>query len=264
MKVSACTRRPVLVPCSLENLDYQIDPYVGCGHLCHYCYVLNQAETDWTKEVLIHEDILGQLGEELAKIPRQPIYMGYYTDPYQPCEAEYGQTRKVLELLLEKKHSARILTKSDLVLRDMDLLREMDQASVSVSVAFTDNRILQKFEANTIDTGERIRAIGKLRKAGIRTSALICPVIPYLSDVLPLVEMLAPCTDVIWIYRLSIREPGDRNWRNVQRILDDHFPDNRERIETVILSEEHPYWNHLRKELTALKEERQLDLRIHL
>ena len=53
MKVSTCSYRPILVPCGLENHDYQVDPYVGCEHCCYYCYVLNQAETDWTKEICI-------------------------------------------------------------------------------------------------------------------------------------------------------------------------------------------------------------------
>jgi len=125
--------------------------------------------------------------------------MGYYTDPYQQCEDEYGQTRKVLELFLEMGFSVSILTKSDLVVRDMDMLQEMDQASVSVSLAFNDNQVLQQFEANTIDTEARIGALHKLREAGIKTSALICPLIPYITDVTPLIDMLAPHTDVIWI-----------------------------------------------------------------
>jgi DNA repair photolyase len=61
-----------------ENLDYQVDPYAGCRHYCYYCYVLNQAETDWTKEILIYNDITGQLSGELEKISPQKIYMGYY------------------------------------------------------------------------------------------------------------------------------------------------------------------------------------------
>ena len=68
MKVSTCSYRPILAPCGLKNLDYQVDSYVGCEHYCYYCYALNQVETDWTKEVLIHKDITGQLRGELEKI----------------------------------------------------------------------------------------------------------------------------------------------------------------------------------------------------
>jgi len=90
-------------------------------------------------------------------------------------------TRKVLELLKENGFSASILTKSDLVVRDIDILKEMNDAAVSVSVAFNDNRIRQQFEANTIDTELRIEALRKLREAGIKTSALICPAITFIG-----------------------------------------------------------------------------------
>ena len=239
MKVSTCSYRPILVPCGLENFDYQVDPYVGCEHSCHYCYVLNQAETDWAKEICVYSDITGQLSGELEKIPPQKIYMGYYTDPYQPCETEQCQTRKVLKLFLENGFSAGILTKSDLVVRDMDLLKEMDQASVSVSVAFNDNHIRQQFEAKTIDTEDRIAALSKLREAGIKTSALICPVIPFITDVVPLIDTLEPHTDVIWIYGLSINERSDINWQNVQDILNSHFPKLKEQIESAVFSADH-------------------------
>ena len=264
MKVSLCANRPIMVPCNLENFNYQVDPYVGCEHHCHYCYVLNQAETDWAKEILIYADITKQLHTELKAIEPQKIYMGYFTDPYQPCEAEYRQTRKALKLFLEKDFSVSILTKSDLVLRDIDILQKIDDASVSVSVAFNDNHIRQQFESNTIDTESRITALRKLRQAGLKTSALICPVIPYITDVIPLIDMLEPHTDVIWIYGLSIQERSDRNWRNVQDILNCHFHNLREQIEAATFSKDHSYWIRLRQDLRKLQKDRQLNLSIHL
>jgi DNA repair photolyase len=264
MKVSLCSYRPILVSCNLENLDYQVDPYVGCEHYCHYCYVLNQAETDWAKEILIYEDITEQLSAELKTIDPQKIYMGYFTDPYQPCEAGYRQTRKALELLLEKDFSVSILTKSDLVLRDIDILQEIDDASVSISVAFNNNHSRQQFESNTIDTESRITALRKLRQAGIKTSALICPVIPYITEVIPLIDMLELHTDVIWIYGLSIQERSDRNWRNVQDILNSHFHNLKEQIEVATFSKDDSYWIQLRQDLRKLQKNRQINLRIHL
>ena len=145
LKVSVCTNGPILSPCGLKDLDYQVDPYVGCEHYCYYCYVLAQAETDWSKEILIHNDIVDQLSEDIDKVSPQTIYMGYHTDPYQPREVEYRQTRKVLELFLKNGFSASILTKSDLVIRDIDILKEMNDAAVSVSAAFNDNSTRRLF-----------------------------------------------------------------------------------------------------------------------
>lgn len=256
--------RPVLNPCTLKDRNHQVDPYIGCEHYYYYCYALNQAETYWSKEVLIHEDITSQLESELAGIEPQAIYMGWQTDPYQPCEAEYRQTRQVLELLLEKGFSASILTKSDLVLRDTDLLQKMNGAVVSASVAFNDNYVRRLFESNTIDTEARINALRILKTAGLKTSALICPVIPYITDVIPLIDMLAPHTDKIWIYGLSILNRTDQNWQNVESILESYFPDLRKQIETVVFSTNHSYWENIRQKLLQLQKERQLNLSIHV
>jgi hypothetical protein len=212
----------------------------------------------------MHKDMVEQLSEEMVDISPQTIYMGYYSDPYQPCEAEYCQTRKVLELLLKKGFSANILTKSDLVVRDIDLLKRMNNAAVSVSVAFNDNRTRGLFEANTTDTEKRIEALHQLKEAGLKTGALICPVIPYITDTIQLVDMLVPYADVIWIYGLSIDDPADQNWLNVQEILNDRFPDLYGQIEPVILAKDHPFWTQLRDELAMFKKEHPLELNIHV
>ncbi len=264
MKISECSDRPILSPCSLESANYQVDPYVGCAHCCHYCYVLDKAETDWEQEIRIHKNIADRLREALSGIDPQTIYMGYETDPYQPGEAESRQTRMVLELLLEMGFSARLLTKSNLVCRDADLLREMDGAGASVSVAFNDDRVRRLFEGNTMDTEVRIEALRQLHAAGIRTGALVCPVIPYITDPMRLVDALAPHTDTIWIYGLSVSESTSRGWKNVQRILDTHFPDSTSQIQDVILDRDHAYWTELREKLAELQEERQLDFRIRV
>ena len=264
MKVSVCPNRPILSPCGLKDIEYQVDTYVGCEHYCYYCYALPQAETDWSKEILIYKDIVDQLSEELDKIPPQTIYMGYHTDPYQPCESEYLQTRKVLELFLKKGFSASILTKSDLVVRDIDILKEMNDAAVSVSVAFNDNQTRRQFEANTIDTEKRIEALHQLKEAGVRTGALLCPIIPYITNAIQLIDILEPYTDVIWIYGLSINDRSDQNWLNMQKILSREFPDFLEQIEQAIFSKEHIYWAQLRDDLVTLKNDRQLNLNIRL
>ncbi len=264
MKVSVRTNRPILSPCGLKDIEYQVDTYVGCEHYCYYCYALAQAETDWSNEILIHNDIVDQLSEEIEKIPSQTIYMGYHTDPYQPCEAEYQQTRKVLELFLHKGFSASILTKSDLVVRDIDILKEMKDAAVAVSVAFNDNQTRRLFEANTIDTEKRIEALHQLKDAGIRTGTLLCPVIPYITDAIQLIDMLEPYADVIWIYGLSINDRSGQNWLNIQKILNSQSKDLPAQVEPAIFSKEHIYWAQLRDDLVTLKNDRQLNLNIHL
>jgi len=248
----------------LKNFNYQVDTYIGCEHYCNYCYVLPQAETDWSKEIRIHKDIAGQLRDELDTISPQTIYMGYHTDPYQPCEAEYHQTRKVLELLLQKGFSASILTKSDLVIRDIDIFKKMKDAAISVSVAFRDNKTRGLFEVNTMDTEKRIEALHQLKNAGVKTGALLCPVIPYITEVTQLVDMLRAYADVIWIYGLSINDRSGQNWLNIQAVLNKQFPNLAEQVEQAVFSKNHRYWVQLRERLDGLKKDGQLNLNIHV
>ena len=81
------------------------------------------------------------------------------------------------------------------------------------------------FEANTMETENRIEALRQLKEAGVRTGALVCPVIPYITDVIQLVDMLQPYADVIWIYGLSINDRSGRNWSNIQKVLNCLSPD---------------------------------------
>ena len=244
MQITTCSERPIITPCGLERFDHQLDTYIGCGHYCYYCYVLREAETDWRQEVQIHHDMAGQLALELRGINPQPIYIGYHSDPYQPCEAEYEQTRAALKMLRDNGFSASILTKSDLVLRDLDILADMEDASVSVSVAFKDNDVRRLFEKDTVATRKRIEALRKIKQAGVRTGALLCPIIPYITEELDLLEDLSEWADTIWIYGLSADsdDENDIGWKNTRQILASHFPHIADQVQTAVLSREHPYW----------------------
>jgi len=264
MHVRRVSRRPILQPCSLQGHTYQVDPYIGCEHLCSYCYALNRAETDWTREVLTYRDIVAQVGKELARLEPQSIYMGWNTDPYQPVEQVQRQTRRVLELLAGKGHSVCILTKSGLVARDADLLAKMPGSSAGVSLAFQDEQVRQLFEAGAPPNDQRIDALKALKEAGIGTYALICPLMPFITDVECLVEQAAPWADTIWVYALSMEARQDRNWHNVQGILDRYFPEMVEPYRQIAFSSDHPYWLELRQDLDRFQSERGLDLRIKL
>jgi hypothetical protein len=90
---------------------------------------------------------------------------------------------------------------------------------------------------------------------------LICPVIPFVSDIFPLLEALMDKADRIWVYGLSVQDPSELSWRNVQAILERHFPDQREMIEGIVLDKEHSYWVELRKKLEGVGEAEEIDLR---
>ncbi len=264
MNVNLCSIRKILQPCSLGGYEYQIDPYVGCEHHCYYCYALNQAETDWTKEILIYPDFSTRLNQELDAIRPQPIYMGWNCDPYQPSELTYRQTRTALEILQKRGFSVCILTKSGLVTRDIDLIAQMPSSSVGFSIAFQDQNTRRLFEANAPDNEEKLQALERLKSAGIRTYTLICPVMPFITDIEKLVEMIAPYSDAIWFYALSMEKDSDRNWIFISQILDQHFPELTEKYRQIAFSSTHPYWTKLHTKIERLNLTRRLNLRIEL
>jgi DNA repair photolyase len=261
MRVGECSHRPILEPCELEGHTYQLDPYVGCEHHCYYCYALNRAETDWTEEIRVHGDFLDRLRQELAPLERQSIYMGWNSDPYQPAEATYGHTREALTLLAEQGFSVCILTKSDLVTRDIALFARMPEPSIGFSIAFQDERVRQLFEGNAPPNERRIAGLRALKEAGLPTYVLICPVMPYITDVKGVTEAVAPYADTIYVYGVQMDAEDEPNWRNVRGILDKHFPELTDSYREIAFSPEHPYWAALRQELREFQRETGLDVR---
>ncbi len=264
VKAGICSHRPVLQPCALEGYSFQLDPYIGCEHHCYYCYALNKAETDWAKEIQIHQDIRAQLSNEISSIDTQPIYIGWNSDAYQPSEADYQQTRQALELLAERRFPVCVLTKSDLVVRDMDLFKRMSGSSVGISLAFQNDHDRELFEANTQANRERLEALKTLHQEGIKTYTLICPVMPFITDVGELISLVAPYSDTIWIYALSLDRYENRNWKNIRQILQEHYPEMLKKYEEIAFNSDHSYWTRLRSELRLLQRQTQPELRIEL
>jgi DNA repair photolyase len=264
LKISQVFRKFLLEPCGLEDYSFQLDPFIGCEHYCLYCYALNNAQTDWKEEIFIHERFSQRLEQELSLIPPQPIYLGMNSDPYQPLEESYPQTRIAIEILQKKDFSVSILTKSPLVLRDIELLRKIPGASVGLSFAFHDEEIRKLFEAKAPPNSERLESLKALKEAGIKTYALICPVMPFFTDLRSLLNELVPCADTIWLYRLRMGSEKDPNWRLFSGALAEHYPELWESYRQICFYREHPYWLEVRQLLEEAREKDHLNLRIRL
>ena len=264
MKVGLCAPRPILQPCSLEGHTYQVDPYIGCEHDCHYCYAQNDAEVCWAQQILIHPDLEQRLGLELEGVAPQSIYMGMNSDPYQPAEERRLQTRKALELLAEREFSVCILTKSPLITRDLDLFANMAGPYLGFSIAFQDENARSLFEGNAPANAARMEALETLRDAGIRTYVLICPVMPEITDVEAIVDVVAPLVNHIYVYRLRMKAETDANWQRVERIMTRHYPDLTDRYRRIAFSSEHPYWVETRSRLLEIPASRKGRLTIEV
>lgn len=176
------------------SFDRSINPYRGCEHGCIYCYARpthcylgHSAGLDFETELYTKPDAAKLLEKELANPRYMPetIVLGTNTDPYQPIEREHKLTRQILEVLARHDHPLGIVTKSALVLRDIDILGPMAEkglAKIALSITTRDRALARAMEPRASTPEKRFAAIEKLADAGITTGVMVAPVIPGLTD----------------------------------------------------------------------------------
>jgi len=185
--------------------DYSVNPYVGCEHGCTYCYArfmkrYSGHREEWGDFVDVKVNAPGLLRVELKKKTRGRVWMSGTCDPYQPLEKRYELTKKCLEVLLEHAWPVTVQTKSSLVSRDVDLLRKIRDVEVGVTVTTADDDVRKVFEPNLPSISERVETLMKLHRAGIRTFAMIAPLLPK-AEGLP--ALLRNRTDYVLIDRMN-------------------------------------------------------------
>ncbi|MBN1452905.1 MAG: hypothetical protein JW963_17940 [Anaerolineales bacterium] len=190
---------------------------------------------------------------ELSTIEPQSVYFGWNSDPYQTLERTCQHTRQALELLAQRGFSACILTKSDLVTRDIDIIAQMPGSSVGFSIAFQEERRREMFEANAPSNFRRVTALESLKRAGIETDVLICPIMPSITNVEVCIEMVASYADTIWFYALSMKAEQDANWQSLQSILAHHYPELVASYRQITFASDHPYWIELQGKLEEIQ-----------
>jgi len=173
--------KKALSPSKLPGIDHALNPYGGCGHGCIYCYAPELTYTEWDEwdTIKIRAGIEGRLGKELSNI-KGTVGIGTTTDPYQPAEERFELTRKCLIKLKEKKVRIHLHTKSDLILRDIPILKEMD-GEVAVTITSVDERISKIIEPNAPLPARRLNALKTLTDAGVNTYALAGPIMSVLE-----------------------------------------------------------------------------------
>ena len=173
---------------------WTINPYRGCTHSCHYCFArafhtyldLGVGE-DFSSKIVVKTNVVEVLRRELAspKWSGETIAMGTATDPYQHCEGRYKLTRGIVQALTDFANPLSILTKSTMILRDLDLFRELDEAAgvtVSMSVGTLDEDVRRVVEPGTPPGRRRLEILTRFAEAGIRTGVLVAPILPGLTD----------------------------------------------------------------------------------
>lgn len=176
------------------------DPYKGCAHNCAYCIAIHTPETS-SGAVAVKEDFVTTLRAKLTELrdsgKKAPVYLSPWTDAYQPVEEKLRMTRQVLEMLVEMGFPFFIITKSDLVTRDLDVMtREGVQCNVCMSVISPHDELRQMLEPGTATISRRFAALKAISDRQIRTILKIDPMIPGLTDAFDDVsEIIASAAD---------------------------------------------------------------------
>jgi len=200
--INEITVRSVLTKSGIPGMKYCVNPYVGCAHACRYCYATFMKRftghlEPWGSFVDAKINAPEVLRRQLKRAERGTVMVSSVTDAYQAVEARYELTRKCLEVLSLFKFPVSILTKSPLVLRDMDIILKLDEAEVGLTISTDNDRTRKIFEPFAPPVAARIDALQKLHKAGISTYVFIGPLLPMNPE--SLAKQISPYTDSILI-----------------------------------------------------------------
>lgn len=196
----------IITKSNLPVCDYALNPYVGCEHGCKYCYAC------FMKRFTGHAEAWGEFLdvktwkpiENIQKYAGKEIFLGSVTDPYQPKEEVYRRTRTVLTQLQGSGAKLSIATKSDLVLRDLDLIKSFPDARVSWSVNTLDEEFRRDMDS-AVSIERRLAAMKTFHDAGVRTTCFISPIFPEITDVKAIIERAKDNCNLIWLENLNLR-----------------------------------------------------------
>jgi len=184
---------------------YVINPYVGCQHNCSYCYArfmkrFTGHREPWGQFVDVKINAIELLKQEIVRKKPGRVWVSGVCDPYQPLERKYQLTRGCLQILAEHQWPVTVQTRSPLVLRDVDILQKGENFEVGMSITTADDNTRYKFEPSAPSIPERLRTLEELHRAGIRTFAMLAPMLPGCED---LPDLLAGKVDFVIIDRMN-------------------------------------------------------------
>ena len=257
MKVNIVKVKEIITKSNLPVCDYSASPYVGCGHACKYCYA------SFMKRFTGHDEEWGSFVDvkywdkikEPQKYCGKEIFISSVTDPYQPCEKEFERTKTLLEELKGSKAKLSISTKSDLILRDLELIKSFPNARVSWSI----NTLDEDFK-NDMDKGvsieRRFEAMKAFHDAGVRTTCFISPIFPGITDVKAIIEKAKDKCNLIWLENLNLREAFKPVILNY---IKQKYPELYPLYDEIYNKNSDLYWQNLDAELQEFAKEQGLE-----
>jgi DNA repair photolyase len=254
MIVKEIESKSILTESKLPETDFCINPYVGCSHRCVYCYARFMkrftAHTEsWGEFVDIKTNSVELMQKKLKLIKDRKgvVLLGSVTDAYQPLERKYEITRGLLKELLQSELSVSILTKSDLVLRDIDILKQFKNITVGITITSTDEKACSVLEPGASSVERRLETLRKLHESGIHTYVFVGPIIPGITDLRAIFESVHGKTDEMWGEILNVKSG---NWEDVKDAIEKNFVDALPHFLKTVRDKK--YWDGVEEEFKTL------------
>ena len=208
IKIIKIKAKKAFTPTKIPGAAHVINQYVGCQHACKYCYAKFMCKWynygKWGTCVVVKENLPELVEKENVK---GEVYMSSVSDPYQPIEKKLELTRNVLKNM-DKNIKLGILTKSDLVLRDIDVFKEFKDIEVGLTINGFDGSVKKEIEPFSSSNERRIVALKVLHENGIKSYAFISPIIPNLLDVKQLIKETKSFVNFYWFEFLNLKASG--------------------------------------------------------
>jgi len=253
--MNAIKCKTILIKSKLPKTDYCYNAYVGCTHSCKYCYATfmkrftGHINDQWGAFIDYKENAIDVLQKEVKRIEKDKwVLMGSVTDSYQPIEKKLLLTRKSLEVFLSKQIPISILTKSDLVVRDIDILSRFNKCEVGISYSFTDERMASALEPNASSLYRRVSALKELKNSGIKTYLFIGPIIPQLTKLKDIFTIAGQYVDFVMAEALNLRCDN----LNALKIIIGELAGKENVSEVIGLCKNKDYWSSIENEYKGL------------
>ncbi|MDP2927005.1 MAG: radical SAM protein [bacterium] len=221
--------KSALGKCGFPGGGLAVNPYVGCSHACAYCYArfmkrFTGHQEEWGSFVDARINIAEVLARQIKslKFRGQQIYIGTVTDPYQPMEGKYKLTRQILEVLNGYDNPVSLLTKSSMVIRDLDILKQFKKVDVNFTINTLDEKWKRLTEPFSPTIQQRFEAAQKLTRAGIKVFAMMGPYWPIFTDPEKLFKKFKKA-GISRVFTESFNTIGG-NWTGVEKVLKKYYP----------------------------------------
>ena len=245
IKVNEVKVGTYLTASKLPDADYVINPYVGCPHKCIYCYAefmkrfTNHTGEDWGDFLDVK---LTDKPIRLDKIGGASVLFGSVTDAYNPYEKKYELTRKILKEFIGSTARVEILTKSDLVIRDIDIFKQIADLRVGISMNSLDDAFRKMTEPYASSVERRIETMRVLHDAGIRTYLFMSPIFPEITRFADIIERVQPFADAFYFENLNLRAGY---LPRVLGFISEYYPEYTKIYDAIYRNKDMTYWENL-------------------